>query len=85
MSNKIAENIMHLTLSQTVPGFYVSGVQVLKTQQEKEKLLIMSNFSFSHSVFFPLRDLSAIFIKFKIVICNDFQVGKSKICLLGKG
>ena len=76
MSNKIAKNIMHLTLSQTILSFYVSRVQGLKTLQEKEKLLIMSNFSFSHSVFFPLRDLSAIFIKFKIVICKDFQFGR---------
>ena len=42
-----------LTLSQTSPGFYLSTVQILKTLREKEKLLVMSNFSFSHSVFYP--------------------------------
>ena len=41
-----------LTLSQTSPGFYVSAVSLLKTLWEKEKLLVTSNFSFSHSVFY---------------------------------
>ena len=40
-----------LTLSQTSPGFYMSAVRLLKTLWEKEKLLVTSNFSFSHSVF----------------------------------
>ena len=31
---------------------------------EKEKLLVTSNFSFTHSVFYPFRELSDIFIKF---------------------
>ena len=43
-----------LTLSQTSPGFYVSAVQVfLKTLQEKEKLLVTSNFSFLPLCFLP--------------------------------
>ena len=67
-----------LTLSQTSPGFYMSAVQVfLKTLWEKEKLLIMNNFSFSHSVFYPFRQLSAIFIIFEIVVCKLFQFRKS--------
>ena len=40
-----------LTLSQTSPGFYMSAVLVLKTLWKKEKLLVTSNFSFSHCVF----------------------------------
>ena len=36
----------------------------------------MSNFSFSHSVFFPVGELSAIFIKFEIVVCKLFQFGR---------
>ena len=47
----------------------------LKTLWEKEKLLVTSNFSFTHSVFYPFRELSAIFIKFKIVVCRLFQFG----------
>ena len=46
---------------------------LLKTLWEKEKLLVMSNFSFSHSVFYPFGQLSAIFIKFEIVVFKLFQ------------
>ena len=46
-----------------------------KLYGEKEKLLVTSNFSFTHSVFYPFRELSAIFIKFKIVVCKLFQFG----------
>ena len=54
----------------------VCSISLLKTLREKEKLLVMSNFSFSHSVFYPFGELSAIFIKFKIVICKLFQFGR---------
>ena len=33
------------------------------------------NFSFTHTVFYPFRELSAIFIKFKVVVCRLFQIG----------
>ena len=46
---------------------------LLKTLWEKEKLLVTSNFSFTHSVFYPFRELSAIFIKFKIVVYRLFR------------
>ena len=42
----------------------------------KEKLLIPSNFSFSYIVSYPFRELSAIFIKFKFVVCELFQFGR---------
>ena len=48
----------------------------LKTPWEKEKLLIMSNFSFFHSVFYLLEELSAVFIKLEIVVCKYFQFGR---------
>ena len=35
---------------------------LLKTLWEKEKLLVTSNFSFTHSVFYQFRELSAIYI-----------------------
>ena len=47
----------------------VCSTSLLKTLLEKEKLLVTSNFSFSHSVFYPFGELSAIFIKFEIVVC----------------
>ena len=75
-----------LTLSQTSPWFLcVCSTSHLKALWEKEKLLITSNFSFSHSAFSPFGELSAIFIKFEIVICNLFQFGGVLNLLFGKG
>ena len=54
----------------------VCSISLLKTLWEKEKLLIMSNFSFFHSVFYPFRELSAIFIKFDIVVSKHFEFGR---------
>ena len=68
-----------LTLSQTSPGFHVSTAKLslLKTLREKEKLLVTSNFSFSHSVFYPFGELnSAIFIISKVVVCKFFPYGR---------
>ena len=48
----------------------------LKTLWEKEKLLIMSNFSFSHCIFYSFGELFTIFIEFKIVIYKLFQFGR---------
>ena len=61
---------------------HVCSTGLLKTLWEKEKLLFTSNFS-SHSVVYPSRELSTIFINFKIVVCKLFQFGKS--LLFGKG
>ena len=54
----------------------VCSTGLLKTLREKEKLLITSNFSFSHSVFNLFGELSAISIKFKIVVCKVFEIGR---------
>ena len=51
----------------------VCNTRLLKTLREKKKLLVTSNFSVSHSVFSPSGKLSAIFIKFEIVVCKLFQ------------
>ena len=51
----------------------VYSTSLLKTQWEKEKLLVTSKFSFPHSVFCPFGELSATFIKFEIVVCLLFQ------------
>ena len=48
---------------------------LLKTLWEKEKLLVTSNFSFAHSVFYQFGELSAFFIIFKIVVCKLCQFG----------
>ena len=66
-----------LTLSQTSSVFLrLCRTSLLKTLWEKEKLLVTSNFSFSHSVFYCFGELSAIFIKFEIVVCNIFPFGR---------
>ena len=65
-----------LAHSHTMTPFDVPGKQVLlKTLWEKEKLLVTSNFSFINCVFYPFKERSAIFIKFKIVVCTLFQFG----------
>ena len=59
---------------------------LLKTLWEKENLLVMSNFSFSHSIFYPFYSmLSGFYIKFKIVVCKPFQFGRVQNLLFGKG
>ena len=63
----------------------VCSAILLKTPWEKEKLLITSNFSFSHSVFYPFGKLYAIFIKFEIVVCKLFQFGRVQYLSFGKG
>ena len=53
----------------------VCNISLLKKKKknwEKEKLLVTSNFSLSHSVFYLFREHSANFIKFEIVVCKLF-------------
>ena len=65
-----------LTFSQKSPGFYVTAENLEETLWEKEKLLVTSNFSFSHSVSYPIGELFAIYMKFTIVVCKLFQFGR---------
>ena len=75
-----------LNLFSNKPWFFcVCSTSHLKTLWEKEKLLVTSNFSFSPSVFNHFRELSAIFIKFNIVICKLFQFGRVQNLSFGKG
>ena len=60
--------------------FYVFAVQVFWKHCRKR-----SNFTFSHIIFYPFGELSAICIKFKIVDCIPFQFGIVKNLLFGKG
>ena len=63
----------------------VCSTILLKTLREKKKLLVTSNFSFSHSVFYLFGELSAIFNKLELSSANSFSLEESKICRLGKG
>ena len=49
----------------------------------KGELFVTSNFSFSRSVFNPLGELFAFFIKFEIGVCKLFQFGS--VCNLSPG
>ena len=61
-----------------------SGRSLLKTLWEKEKLLVTSNFSFSHRVFYLFGKLP--FSSNLILLpANCFSLEESKICCLGKG
>ena len=72
-----------LILSQTSPG--VCSTNLLKTLWEKEILLVTSNFSSFHSVFYPYGKLSAIVIKSEIRRPRTpWFLEESKICSLGK-
>ena len=64
-----------LTLSQTSPGFMCLQCKSFENTMKKEKRLKTSNFSFSRNIFYPFRELFAIF-KFRIVIWKLFQFGK---------
>ena len=55
----------------------VWSTSLLKTLWLEEKLLPMRNFSFSHSVFYPLREISDIFIKLKNCSLQILSVWKS--------
>ena len=53
--------------------------------REKEKLLVTSNFSFFHSVFYPFGKRSTIFTETEIVVCKLLQFGQFEIMSFGKG
>ena len=74
---KRCQNLSAFTLRPPKKPWFlrVCSTSLLKTLWEKEKLLVMSNFSFSHSVCYRFEELSAIFIKVKIVVCELFQFG----------
>ena len=63
----------------------VCRTSFLKTLWKKEKLHVKSNFSFSHSVFYPFEEPSSIFFRFEIVVCKLFQFGRVLNLSFGKG
>ena len=63
----------------------VCSRNVLKTLWEKEKLLVLSNFSFFHSVFYRSKNFLSFSLNFKLSSANSFILEGHKICRLGKG
>ena len=58
---------------------YVCCISLLKTLQEKEKLLVTSNFSFSYNVYYPFRALSAFFYQIENCRLQTLSVWKGPI------
>ena len=52
----------------------VCSISLLKTLWENEKLLVTSNFSFSHSVFYPFEELSSFSLNLKMSSANAFNL-----------
>ena len=63
----------------------VCNTSLLKTRWEKEKLLIMSNFSFSLSISFHLDHFLQFTSNLKLLSADSFSLEESKICHLRKG
>ena len=57
----------------------------LKTLWEKEKMLVTSNFSFSHSVFYRWNNFLPFSSNFKLSSAKSFNLEESKICRLVMG
>ena len=75
-----------LTLSQTSPGFTCLKYKSFENTVGKGEIARNEQFLlFPHSVFNPLGEFSAIFVKFEIVTRKLFQVGRALIFLFGKG
>ena len=51
----------------------VYGTSLLKTLWEKEKMLVTSIFSFSHSVFYSIKEINPHFSNIQFVVCKCFQ------------
>ena len=79
-ANSQSISLIKFTLPFPKQALVFTGL--LKTLWEKEKLLETSNFSISHSVFYPFWELPAIFNKVEIVypfwelyaIFNEFEI-----------
>ena len=50
-----------------------SGRRVLKTSEEKEKMLVTNIFSYSHFVFNPIKEKFYNMSRIQIVVCNCFN------------
>ena len=63
----------------------VCSTVLLKTLWEKEKLFVTSNFSFSQSVFYPLKNFQPFSSNLKLSSANSLNLEESIFCRLGKG
>ena len=77
----------HLTHSHTMTPFDVSGKeQFSKHCGEKEKMLATSIFSFSHNVFYTIKETEIIiYVTFILLSANALNLDKVKFLLSGNG
>ena len=71
-------NCMVLTLSQTIPDFYVCTVKVFENTVGKVEIARYEQFLPFPQYFLPFWRTFSHVIKFKIVVCNLFQFGSLK-------
>ena len=95
-SSKIIDMFLHYFSLCTVDTMYckplpnkpwflsANSTSPLKTLWKKEKLLVTSNFSFFHSVFYPFQKLSSIFNKLEIVVCKLLRFERVQNLSFGK-
>ena len=81
MFSLIFKYFLNLNPFPNKPWFLpICSTSLLKILGEKEKLLVASNFSFSHSVFYSFEELSAIWI-----VVKRLQFGRVQSLSFGKG
>ena len=85
--NQFPSNVMfgmngfHISASVAIQGHHGPLVMCLQNKSfentmRKEKLLMMSNFSYTQSVFYPFGDFSAISLNLKLLSTNSFEFGR---------
>ena len=69
---------VYFNLIQNKPWFlHVCSTSVLKTLWEKEKLFVMSNFCFPHSVFYQFKEFLPFSSNLKLSSSNSFSLEES--------
>ena len=80
-SSHLQKQKLYLWSGQRLTGFPKQALVFTCLQYKSFEITVRKgeiarhDFSFSHSVLYPLGDLSAFFIKLKIVVCKLFQFG----------
>ena len=74
-----------LILYLAIPNFNnPEKKKLLKTFLKKEKMLVTSIFSSSHSVLYPNKDRNSLLAAFGLLSTNTLDLDKSKVLSFGK-
>ena len=78
-SGGLKVSIVYLTLYHMIPAFNnLQERMLLETLWEKEKMLVSSIFSFSHNVFYPIKDRNHQYSNGEFVVCKYFHFGQGQ-------